>query len=86
MNEVGNNYRFRNSCNNGIRDSFTSKDEAGSSAFDDNGIVQKAITHRSEIELGDKIVIMADVCLCQFTSTGHCGIIQGDKIDNDIPV
>ena len=26
---------------------------------------------------------MADVCLCQFTSTGHCGIIQGDKIDND---
>jgi porphobilinogen synthase len=27
---------------------------------------------------------MADVCLCQFTSTGHCGIIQGDKIDNDI--
>ena len=34
-------------------------------------------------EFGDKIVIMADVCLCQFTSTGHCGIIHGDKIDND---
>ena len=58
------------------------KDEAGSSAFDDNGIVQKAIAQIRE-KFGDKIVIMADVCLCQFTSTGHCGIIQGDKIDND---
>ncbi len=58
------------------------KDDKGSSAFDDNGIVQKAI---SEIRknFGDKIVIMADVCLCQYTSTGHCGIIQGNKIDND---
>jgi len=61
----------------------TQKDEAGSSAFDDNGIVQKAI-HQIREKFGDKIVIMADVCLCQFTSTGHCGIIQGDKIDNDI--
>ena len=60
----------------------TQKDDAGSSAFDENGIVQKAITQVRE-EFGDKIVIMADVCLCQFTSTGHCGIIQGDKIDND---
>ena len=58
------------------------KDEAGSSAFDDNGIVQKAIAQIRE-KFGDKIVIMADVCLCQFTSIGHCGIIQGDKIDND---
>ena len=58
------------------------KDEAGSSAFDDNGIVQKAISQIRE-KFGDKIVIMADVCLCQFTSTGHCGIIQGNKIDND---
>ncbi len=58
------------------------KDEAGSLAFDDNGIVQKAIAQIRE-KFGDKIVIMADVCLCQFTSTGHCGIIQGDKIDND---
>ena len=61
----------------------TQKDEAGSSAFDDNGIVQKAIYQIRE-KFGDKIVIMADVCICQFTSTGHCGIIQGDKIDNDI--
>lgn len=61
----------------------TIKDEAGSSSFDENGIVQKAISQIRE-KFGDKIVIMADVCLCQFTSTGHCGIIHGDKIDNDI--
>ena len=60
----------------------THKDEVGSSAFDENGIVQKAISQIRE-KFGDKIVIMADVCLCQFTSTGHCGIIKGDKIDND---
>jgi len=60
----------------------THKDEIGSSAFDEKGIVQKAISQIRE-RFGNKIVIMADVCLCQFTSTGHCGIIQGDKIDND---
>ena len=60
----------------------TKKDDAGTSAFDDNGIVQKAISQIRK-NYGDKIVIMADVCLCQFTSTGHCGIIKGDKIDND---
>ena len=61
----------------------TQKDEVGTSAFEDNGIVQRAISQIKE-KFGDKIVIMADVCLCQFTSTGHCGIISGDKIDNDI--
>ena len=60
----------------------TKKDEAGSSAFDDNGIVQKAVEQIRQ-NFGDKIVIMADVCLCQFTSTGHCGIIQNNKINND---
>jgi porphobilinogen synthase len=61
----------------------TQKDEEGSSAFDENGIVQKAISQIRE-NFGDKIVIMADVCLCQFTSTGHCGIIHKNKIDNDV--
>ena len=60
----------------------THKDKVGTSAFDENGIVQKAISQIRE-KFGDEIVIMADVCLCQFTSTGHCGIIKGDKIDND---
>ena len=58
------------------------KDDAGTSAFDDNGIVQKAASQIRK-NFGDKIVIMADVCLCQFTSTGHCGIIKENKIDND---
>ncbi|HSB83391.1 MAG TPA: porphobilinogen synthase [Nitrosarchaeum sp.] len=61
----------------------TKKDENGTSAYDDNGIVQKTISQIRK-NFGDKIVIMADVCLCQFTSTGHCGIIKGNKIDNDL--
>ena len=61
------------------------KDESGTSAYAENGIVQKAI---SEIRsnFGDKISIMADVCLCQYTSSGHCGIINGKKIDNDLSI
>lgn len=54
----------------------SSKDDAGSSAFDENGIVQRAA---SEIRraFGDGIVIMSDVCLCQYTRSGHCGIVRG---------
>src|SRR4029077_17402935 len=50
------------------------KDDSGTSAFDQNGIVQKTI---SEIRknLGNDIAIMADVCLCQYTSSGHCGLV-----------
>ena len=61
------------------------KDEQGTSAFADNGIVQQAI---SEIKnnFDDKISIMADVCLCQYTSSGHCGIINDKKIDNDLSI
>lgn len=49
------------------------KDDAGSSAFDRNGIVQRAASQIRQT-LGDRIVIMADVCMCQYTSSGHCGI------------
>jgi porphobilinogen synthase len=61
------------------------KDESGTSAYAENGIVQRTI---SEIRsnFGDKISIMADVCLCQYTSSGHCGIINGKKIDNDLSI
>lgn len=60
----------------------SNKDDKGTSAFEQNGIVQQAV---SEIRknLGDKMAIMTDVCLCQYTSSGHCGLIKGDKIDND---
>ncbi len=59
-----------------------SKDDLGSSAFDENGIVQKAINEIKK-NFGEKIAIMADVCLCQYTKSGHCGIIKDNKIDND---
>ncbi|AJZ75604.1 porphobilinogen synthase [Candidatus Nitrosotenuis cloacae] len=58
------------------------KDDAGTGAFVDDGIVQKAITHVRK-NFGENIVIMADVCLCQYTSSGHCGILKGNTIDND---
>jgi porphobilinogen synthase len=58
------------------------KDDAGSGAFVDDGIVQKAISEVRK-NFGDDIVIMADVCLCQYTSSGHCGILRGNTIDND---
>ena len=59
-----------------------SKDDAGSPAFDDGGVVQKAVAGiRSKF--GSKVVVMADVCLCQYTVSGHCGIVSGEKIDND---
>jgi len=60
----------------------THKDDQGTSAFAQNGIVQKTI---SEIRknIGNNVAIMADVCLCQYTSSGHCGLVKGDKIDND---
>jgi len=60
----------------------SSKDDVGSTAFDENGIVQKAITQIRK-NFGDKIAIMADVCLCQYTKSGHCGLIKDNKIDND---
>lgn len=60
-----------------------SKDADGSGAYADDGIVQQAIQDiRSSC--GDSIAIMADVCLCQYTSSGHCGlVVNGDTIDND---
>ena len=57
------------------------KDEIGSSAFDANGIVQKAI--KKIKELAPELFVITDVCMCQFTSHGHCGIIDGVRIDND---
>ena len=58
------------------------KDNEGTSAFVDHGIVQKAITEIRK-NFGNKILIMSDVCLCQYTSSGHCGLVKGENIDND---
>jgi porphobilinogen synthase len=58
------------------------KDSKGSSAFDDKGIVQKSVENIRK-HFGDRIAVVTDVCLCQYTSHGHCGIISNGKIDND---
>lgn len=58
------------------------KDGRGSSAFDDKGIVQKSVDEVRK-HFGDKVAVITDVCLCQYTSHGHCGIVSGNKIDND---
>lgn len=57
------------------------KDEVGSSGYDDHGITQRAI--RSIKQKAPDLLIIADVCLCEYTSHGHCGLIHGDKILND---
>ena len=57
------------------------KDEAGSQAYNDNGIVQRAI--RLTKELYPDLIVIADICLCEYTSHGHCGVIEGDCVVND---
>lgn len=57
------------------------KDECGSSAFDSDGIVQRAI--KKVRELSKDIYIITDVCMCQYTIHGHCGILDGHRVDND---
>ena len=57
------------------------KDEVGSSAYDDNGITQNAIRYiKSKYP---NMIVVADVCLCEYTSHGHCGVVDGDEILND---
>ncbi len=57
------------------------KDLKGSGAYDDRGIVQQAI---GEIKRSvPETVVIADVCLCEYTSHGHCGVLHGDEVDND---
>ena len=57
------------------------KDELGSEAYSDEGIVQQAI--RALKDAIPELVVIADVCLCEYTSHGHCGVIRGGDVDND---
>lgn len=57
------------------------KDGKGSEAYDDRGIVQQAI--RAVKRAVPELVVITDVCLCEYTSHGHCGIVRGDEIVND---
>jgi porphobilinogen synthase len=57
------------------------KDEEGSGAYDEHGIVQRAV--RELRAAYPDLVIATDVCLCEYTSHGHCGVVEGGEIDND---
>ena len=60
-----------------------SKDEQASGAWEDEGIVQRAMRAVKE-ELGDGLLLIADTCLCEYTSHGHCGVVMPDgEIAND---
>lgn len=58
-----------------------SKDEFGSGAYHENGIVQQAV--RSIRAAVPDLVIMTDTCLCEYTSHGHCGVVREDEVLND---
>jgi porphobilinogen synthase len=64
-----------------------SKDELGTGAWADDGIVQQALHAMRDSQAASKLVLIADVCLCEYTSHGHCGIVTegrgGFEIDND---
>lgn len=58
------------------------KDAAGSGAYDDGGILPQAL-RAARKAVGNDLLLIADVCLCEYTSHGHCGIVEGDRILND---
>src|SRR3954471_504306 len=62
------------------------KDEAGSGAYDDEGVVQMAV--RALKDAHPDLIVITDVCLCEYTSHGHCGVIRDGKteVDNDVTV
>ena len=57
------------------------KDEKGSSAIDPEGIIPQAI--KTIKGIAPKLLVITDVCLCEYTSHGHCGVIRNDCVDND---
>ena len=61
------------------------KDNAAHSAYNEKGVVQKAIKTIKK-NFGDGIVVISDVCICQYTTSGHCGIVKEDMVDNDSTV
>jgi len=57
------------------------KDEKGSEAYDPEGIIQKAVRAiKAEVK---NLLIITDVCMCEYTSHGHCGVLNGEEILND---
>src|SRR3954453_4909612 len=58
-----------------------SKDEEGSGAWDDEGVIQLAT--RAIKAAHPELLVVTDLCLCEYTSHGHCGVLEGDTVDND---
>ncbi|MEA2517649.1 MAG: porphobilinogen synthase [Actinomycetota bacterium] len=58
------------------------KDATGSEAYNDDGITQQALKALKD-ELGDDFVVIADLCLCEYTDHGHCGVLEGEEVAND---
>jgi len=58
------------------------KDEKGSGAYGDDSIVAQAVRAIRDA-VGEKLLILCDVCLCEYTSHGHCGVVQNGDVDND---
>jgi porphobilinogen synthase len=67
-----------------------SKDEQGTGAWDDHGVVQQGLRALKNTAAAKKLVLIADVCLCEYTSHGHCGMVvetaDGYEIENDASV
>ena len=61
-----------------------SKDDVGSEAYDDEGVIQMAV--RALKEAHPEVVVITDVCLCEYTSHGHCGVIREGEVDNDLTI
>jgi porphobilinogen synthase len=62
----------------------SAKDETGTGAYDDEGVVQMAV--RALKEAHPDLTVITDVCLCEYTSHGHCGFVRDGEVDNDITV
>jgi porphobilinogen synthase len=60
------------------------KDEAGSGAYDEEGVVQLAV--RALKDAHPELTVITDVCLCEYTSHGHCGFVRDGEVDNDITI
>lgn len=58
------------------------KDDSGSAADDSKGVVQRSVEILKD-QFGDEMFVLTDVCLCQYTSHGHCGVVRGELLDND---
>jgi porphobilinogen synthase len=58
------------------------KDREGSQAWDERGVVQRSLARLRE-SFGPDVVLMADLCLCEYTDHGHCGIVEDGVVDND---